>query len=266
MSECSMLSRSTYMSADEAVHLIKSGDRVYLHEAAMVPHELLDALVKRKDELRDVETISLHTEGPAPHVAPDLAGHIRHNALFVGANVREAVNDGRADYTPVFLSDIPSLFTGGALPLDVALLQVSPPDNHGFCRLGTSVACARAAADTARLVVGLINPQVPRTLGNAAVHVSRFAALVETDRPLPAISPAVLGEVERRIGEHVADLVPDGATLQLGIGAIPDATLACLRDRTDLGVHTEMFSDGLVELASRASSPTGASRPGGGGS
>lgn len=242
-------SRPEIVSADEAVRLVESGDRVYLHEAAMAPLELIDALVRRKNELSGIETVSLHTEGPAPHVAPDLAGHIRHNALFVGANVREAVNDGRADYTPVFLSDIPSLFTGGALPLDVALLQVSPPDAHGFCRLGTSVACARAAADSARRVIGLINPQVPVTLGNSAVHIRQFAALVEIDRPLPEVPPAPIGHVERRIGEHVAGLVSDGATLQLGIGAIPDATLACLGNRTDLGVHTEMFSDGLVDLA-----------------
>lgn len=239
------------VTADDAVRLVESGDRVYLHEAAMAPHELIDALVRRAraGEISGVETISLHTEGPAPHVASDLEGRIRHNALFVGANVREAVNAGRADYTPVFLSDIPGLFTSGVLPLDVALLQVSPPDRHGFCRLGTSVACARAAADAATRVIGLVNPQAPLTLGNAAVHISRFAALVETDRPLPVARRADVGEIERLIGEHVAGLVPDGATLQLGIGAIPDATLSRLRDRTDLGIHTEMFSDGLVDLA-----------------
>lgn len=237
------------VSADEAVRLVASGDRVYLHEVAMTPHELLDALVRRAGDLAGVEVVSLHTEGPAPHVAPELAGHIRHNALFVGANVREAVNDGRADYTPVFLSGVPALFTGGQLALDVALLHVSPPDRHGFCRLGTSVACARAAVDCARTVIALVNPRVPLTLGNSAVHVSRFAALVAADRPLPTIPPPAIGEVARRIGEHVATLVPDRATLQMGIGAIPDAVLACLGDREDLGVHTEMFSDGLLALA-----------------
>ena len=239
------------LAADEAVGLIRSGDRVYLHEAAMAPHELLAALVRRAaaGDLERVETVSLHTEGPAPHVAPGLAGRIRHNALFVGANVREAVNDGRADYTPVFLSDVPALVAGGALPLDAALLQVSPPDRHGFCRLGASIACARAAADHARTVIALVNPRVPRTLGNSAVHVTRLAAVVEADRPLPEVAPVGVGEIERRIGEQVAALVPDGATLQLGIGAIPDATLAALGDRVDLGVHTEMFSDGLLALA-----------------
>jgi acyl-CoA hydrolase len=237
------------MTADEAVRLIDSGDRVYLHEVAMTPHELLDALVRRASEVTGVETISLHTEGPAPYVAPGLEGHIRHNALFVGANVREAVNAGRADYTPVFLSQVPQLVRQGPLRLDVALLQVSPPDAHGFCRLGTSIACARAAADSAETVIALVNPRVPRTLGNSAVHVSRFAALVEADRPLPTTTPPAIGEVEQRIGEHVAALVPDGATLQMGIGAIPDAVLAHLHDHADLGVHTEMFSDGLLALA-----------------
>jgi 4-hydroxybutyrate CoA-transferase len=241
--------RPPVLSADEAVRLIGPRDRVYLHEVAMTPHELLDALVRRAAELAGVEVVALHTEGPAPHVAPELAGKIRHNALFVGANVREAVNAGRADYTPVFLSRVPALLTGGALPLDAALLQVSPPDDHGFCRLGTSIACARAAADHAPTVIALVNPRVPRTMGNSAVHLSRFAALVEADRPLPTVAPPPIGEVERRIGEHVATVVPDRATLQMGIGAIPDAVLARLGDREDLGVHTEMFSDGLLALA-----------------
>jgi 4-hydroxybutyrate CoA-transferase len=237
------------LSADDAARLVHSGHRVYLHEAAMAPLELIDALVRRADELHDVETISLHTEGPAPQVSPALSGHIRHNALFVGSNVREAVNNGLADYTPVFLSEAPAFIANGTLPVDVALVQVSPPDKHGFCRLGTSVACARAAVDHARTVIALVNPRVPLTLGNTAVHVSRFAAIVETDRPLPEVLPPPSGEIEQRIGEHVAELIPHRANLQMGIGAIPDAVLACLRNHVDLGVHTEMFSDGLVELA-----------------
>jgi acyl-CoA hydrolase len=237
-----------FVDPDEALWIVQSGDRVYLHEAAMVPLELLEALCRRAMHLTDVETISLHTEGPAPHVDPALQGHLRHNALFVGSNVRAAVNEGRADYTPVFLSEVPGLFQG-PLPLDVALLQVSPPDSHGFCRLGPSIACARAAADAARTVIGLVNPQVPRTMGASAIHVSRFAMLVETDRPLPVHDPGPIGPIEREIGAHVAALIPDRATLQLGIGAIPDGVLASLTDREDLGAHTEMFSDGLVELA-----------------
>lgn len=237
------------VTADEAVRLIEPGDRVYIHEVAMTPHELVQALVRRAGELTGVETISLHTEGSAPYVAPEMTGRIRHNALFVGANVREAVNDGRADYTPIFLSDVPGMFTTGQLPLDVALLQVSPPDRHGFCRLGTSIACARAAADHARKVIAMVNPRVPRTLGNSAVHVSRFAALIEAERPLPTVTPPEIGVTERLIGAHVASLVPQRATLQMGIGAIPDAVLAHLHDHEDLGVHTEMFSDGLLDLA-----------------
>ena len=236
------------LSADDAVKMIKSGDRVYLHEAAMAPHELIDALIRRAPELENVETVSMHTDGPAPHVDANMAGHIRHNALFVGSNVRAAVNEGRADYTPVFLSDVPRLISSDVLPIDVALVQVSPPDAHGYCRLGLSIACARAAVDNAPVVIAMVNPQVPRTMGNSAVHVSRFAAMVPIDRPLPEVPPAKLGPVERQIGEHVAALVPDRATLQVGIGAIPDATLALLHDREDLGIHTEMFSDGLVTL------------------
>ncbi len=238
------------VDADTALQLVQSGDRVYLHEAAMAPFELIDALCRRAMDLTGVETVSLHTEGPAPHVAPHLQGRLRHNALFVGSNVRAAVNDGRADYTPVFLSQIPALFRG-PLPLDVALLQVSPPDAHGFCRLGASVACARAASDTARIVIGLVNPRVPCVMGASAIHISRFTALVETDRPLPEHELAPIGPIERMIGEQVAALIPDRATLQMGIGGIPNGVLASLTDRQDLGVHTEMFSDGLVELVDR---------------
>ncbi|MCA9860009.1 MAG: acetyl-CoA hydrolase/transferase family protein [Thermomicrobiales bacterium] len=237
-----------FVNARTALQLVKSNDRVYLHEAAMVPFELLDALCERALELTGIETVSLHTEGRAPHVDASLDGHLRHNALFVGSNVRKAVAEGRADYTPVFLSEVPELFHD-PLPLDVALLQVSPPDTHGFCRLGPSVACARAAADSARLVIGLVNPQVPVVMGASAIHVNRFSALVETDRPLPEHKPAPIGPIERQIGEQASALIPNRATLQLGIGAIPDGILASLTDREDLGVHTEMFSDGLVELA-----------------
>jgi acyl-CoA hydrolase len=240
---------ANFVSAAAAVQLIKSGDRVYLHEVAMTPIELIEALTDRAHELADVETISIHTEGPAPHVAPGLEGRIRHNALFAGANVRAAINEGRADYTPAFLSEIPGLFASGVLALDVALLQVSPPDRHGFCRLGVSVSCARAAVDHARIVIGLVNERVPLTMGNTSVHVSRFAVLVEGGRPLPEIERTPIGAVERQIGEQVATLVADRSTLQMGIGAIPDAVLSCLHDRADLGVHTEMFSDGLVDLA-----------------
>ncbi|MBX6341718.1 MAG: acetyl-CoA hydrolase/transferase family protein, partial [Thermomicrobiaceae bacterium] len=236
---------------EEAVKLVSSGDRVYVHEAAMAPTTLIEALAARAESLTDVEIVHLHTEGPAPYVEPRFQGHLRHNALFVGRNVRDAVNDGRADYTPVFLSEVPALFADGTLPIDVALVQVSPPDRHGYCRLGVSVACARAAVDHARTVIAELNPRVPRTLGNSAIHVDRIAAAVEVDRPLPSVPPEPFGEIERAIGQHVAALVPNGATIQVGIGTIPDAVLAALQEHEDLGVHTEMFTDALIDLFER---------------
>ena len=236
------------VTAPEAVELISSGDRVYVHEVAMAPTSLIAALVARAPDLRDVEIVHLHTEGKAAYLEQGMEGHLRHNALFVGPNAREAVNDGRADYTPVFLSEIPALIADGTLPIDVALVQLSPPDRHGFCRLGVSVACARAAVDNARIVIAEFNPRVPQTLGNSAVHISRITAAVEVDRPLPAHAPEPFGATERAIGEHVAALVPDGATLQAGIGNVPNAVLAALGSHHDLGVHTEMFTDGVIDL------------------
>jgi 4-hydroxybutyrate CoA-transferase len=190
----------------------------------------------------------MHTDGPAPHVAPGLAGHLRHRALFVGSNVREAVNDGRADFVPVFLSDIPALFTSGQLPLDVALIHVSPPDAHGYCSLGTSVDVVPAAVQAARLVIAQINPRMPRTLGNSFIQLGQIDLAVEADTSLFEHQVPPPTDLEQRIGTHVANLVEDGATLQLGIGGIPNAALAALTDRKDLGVHTEMFSDGLLDL------------------
>lgn len=238
-------------TAASAVACIASGQRVYVHEASMVPQSLLQALVDRAPELHDVELVHLHVDGPAPHVAPELAGHLRHNALFVGANTREAVAEGRADFTPVFLGEIPSMFRSHELPLDVAMVQVSPPDEHGYCRLGLSVACALPAVEAARVVIAELNPQVPRTMGNSAIHISEIHHAVEVDRPLPQVAPAPFGAVERAIGEHVAGLVPNGATIQVGIGKVPNAVLAALGEHQDLGVHTEMFSDGLLELVRR---------------
>lgn len=241
------------VSAEAAVALIEPGHRVYVHEAAMAPTELLVALADRcrsfPPHVPPVEVVHLHIEGPAPHLAPDLAGKLRHRALFVGANARQAVAEGRADFTPVFLSDIPALFRDGTLPIDVALISVSPPDRHGLCRLGTSVAAARAAVDHARRVIALVNRRVPVTSGHTAVPVSRFDAMVEIDRPLHAHSAPPPGSLERIIGTDIASRVADGSTLQLGIGSIPDAVLDALHGRSDLGVHTEMFSDGLVRLA-----------------
>ncbi len=239
------------VDAQTALTAVRSGMRVYLHEASMAPVPLIEAFTERCRALTDVEVVHLHTNAPAPYVAPDMAGHVRHNALFTGPNVRAAVQDGRADFTPVFLSEIPCLFADGTLPIDVALVQVSPPDAHGFCRLGLSVATARAAVDHAKIVIAAINPRVPRTLGHSAVHVSRIDYAVEIDQPLPESHCPPPSELELAIGRHIASAIPDGATLQMGIGSIPDATLAALTDHQDLGVHTEMFSDGLVDLVER---------------
>lgn len=236
---------------EEALSYVRSGDRVYVHTAAAAPRLLVEALAARSPELSEVEVVHLHTEGPAPYVAPGLEKSFRVRCLFIGPNMREAVADGRADYVPVFLSEVPVLFRRAVLPLDVALVQVSPPDRHGFCSLGISVDASRAAVETARRVIAQVNPAMPRTHGDALVHVSRFAATVESDEPLPEHPRPVLNEVERAIGRHVAGLVEDGATLQMGIGAIPDASLIALKDHRRLGVHTEMFSDGLVDLVER---------------
>ena len=232
----------------DAIRVIESGQRVYVHGGAATPTPLLAALTEHARTLRDVETVSLHLEGPAPHVAPDLAGHIRHNALFIGANVRQAVIEGRADYTPVFLSDIPGLFANGGLPLDVALIQVSPPDAQGNCSLGVSVDVAQSAVRNARIVIAEVNQQMPRTFGDSSIHASEIDFAFETDRPLIEVMPAPLDDRYVDIGRHVAGLIGDGSTLQLGIGATVDGLLLQLLKHRDLGIHTEMFSDGLVDL------------------
>ncbi|MFL5646289.1 MAG: acetyl-CoA hydrolase/transferase family protein [Chloroflexota bacterium] len=232
----------------EAAAVIRSGDQIYLHCAAATPSVLLDALVARADELRDVSIVHLHIEGPGPHLAPEMEGHFRHRALFVGPNARAAVNEGRADYVPVFLSDVPRLFASGALPLDAVFVNATPPDSHGFCSLGTSVEAMHAAVRAATTVVVQFNHSMPRTLGDSFIHVSEIDLAVEVDVPPYAHEAPVIGDIERRIGEHVAELVPDRATLQLGIGAIPGATALALTDKRDLGVHTEMFTDAVVDL------------------
>lgn len=235
-------------TAAEAVSVVESGHRVYVHEAAMVPTSLTHALTDRARDLSDVEVVHLHTNAPAPYVDPSMVGHVRHNALFVGPNVRAAVQDGRADFTPVFLSEVPSLFRDGTLPLDVAMIQVTPPNRHGYCRLGVSIATARSAVDNARIVIAEINDKVPRTDGHSSIHESRIAFGFCVNRPLPELDEGPPDEVSKQIGQLVAAEIPDGATLQMGIGAIPDATLDALTQRSDLGIHTEMFSDGLLRL------------------
>lgn len=245
------------VTPQEAVAGIRSGDQVYLHCAAATPEVLLAALVERAPELRDVGMVHLHTEGAGPHLAPAMAPHFRHRALFIGPNARAAVNDGRADYVPVFLSDVPRLFRSGALPLDAVFVNATPPDAHGFCSLGVSVEAMHAAIATARTVIVQFNRAMPRTLGESFIHVNEIDLAIEVDQPPHELDQPVIGDVERRIGEFVAELVPDGATLQLGIGAIPTAAALHLRDRRDLGVHTEMFSDAIVDLV-EAGAVTGA--------
>jgi 4-hydroxybutyrate CoA-transferase len=236
------------VSPAEAVAGVASGQAVYLHCAAATPSVLLDAFVDRAAELRDVSVIHLHTEGPGPHLAPAMAGHFRHRALFIGPNARQAVNDGRADYVPIFLSDVPRLFESGAVPLDAVFVNATPPDDHGFCSLGVSVEAMHAAIRAAKTVIVQFNRAMPRTLGDSFIHVDDIDLAIEVEVP-PYVHPVEeIGEIERRIGEYVADLVPDGATLQLGIGAIPAATALALYDRRDLGIHTEMFTDAVVDL------------------
>jgi 4-hydroxybutyrate CoA-transferase len=232
----------------EAVAGIKSGDQVYVHCAAAAPSVLLDALVARAEDLVGVGVIHLHIEGPGPHLAPEMAPHFRHRALFIGPNARAAVNEGRADYVPVFLSDVPRLFESRALPLDAVFVNATPPDRHGFCSLGTSVEAMHAAVRAATTVIVQFNRAMPRTLGDSFIHVSDIDLAVDVDVPPYEHAVGAIGDVERRIGEFVADLVPDGATLQLGIGAIPAATALALADKKDLGIHTEMFTDAVVDL------------------
>ncbi len=242
---------SRIVSAEEAVSVIKSGARVFIHSVAAAPRRLIEAMTARAGELRVVEIVSLHTEGPAPYAAPEMAKSFRVNALFVGPNVRRAVEEGRADYLPVFLSEVPSLFRSGILPLDVALIHVSPPDRHGFCSLGVSVDVTRAAVQTARTVVAQVNPRMPRSHGDGLIHVDAIDCMVEVDEPIHEAPPHQISDTERAIGRHCAELVDDGATLQLGIGAIPQATLAALGDHHRLGIHTEMISDGIVDLVEK---------------
>lgn len=238
---------SSATSAAEAVSCVRSGMRVFLHGAAATPTPLIEALCARTD-LEDVWLYHLHTEGPAPFAAPEMRGRFHSVSLFTGPALRTPVEEGRADFVPVFLSDIPALFTTRQIPLDVALLQLSPPDRRGLTTLGTSCDAAKAAADSALVVVAEINDRMPRTHGNNVVPIDRVEAFTHTDRPLHEHAGGGESEVEARIGEQVAALVEDGSTLQMGIGGIPDAALARLFDKRDLGVHTEMFSDRLVDL------------------
>ncbi len=236
------------VTAEEAVAAIKSGDRVSIQPGVQEPELLVKAMIARSPELRDVELIHVLTFGTADYVLPEHDGHFRHVAFFIGGNVRDAVNDGRADFIPVFLGEIPALFKSGALPIDVSLINVSKPDEHGFCSLGADVGVGKAATWAAKTVVAQVNENVPRTHGDAFIHINRLDYIVECAEPLHELEGGAITKVHKAIGSNIADLIVDGATLQMGIGAIPDAVLLFLKDKKDLGVHTEMFSDGLVEL------------------
>lgn len=240
--------RTRVSSAASALELVESGHRVFVQGAAATPFRLISGLVEHAERLRDVEIIHLHTEGDAPYARPELAKSFRLANLFVGANLRGRLAAGRVDYLPCFLSEIPNLFRSGKRPLDVALVHVSPPDAHGFCSLGTSVDVAHAAVESARVVIAQVNPKMPRVHGDGFVHISKFDRWIEVDDALPEVRPAAPSAEETRIGSLVASLIEDGSTLQVGIGSIPDAVLASLRDHRYLGIHTEMWSDGALAL------------------
>ncbi len=235
-------------TADEALRCVRSGMRVYIQPGCAEPEALVEALMRRAPFVRDVEIVHMMTMGVAPYVAPDMAGHFRHNAMFIGANVRQAINDGRADYTPIYLSEIEELFDSGAMPIDVALVELSPPDSHGFCSFGVGVDTSLTAAKCARYVVAQINDQMPRTYGDSFIHVTELDAVVEASRPLCAMKPYHTTDLHKAIARNVADLIEDGSVLQTGIGGIPDAVLPFLMDRKDLGVHSELVSDGVIDL------------------
>ncbi len=238
-----------YQSAEQALSFIASGQRVFMHGSAASPNFLSHKLAQKAVNLRDVEIVSISTIGDAPYALPACQDAFKVNSLFVSDNVRQAVRDGRASYVPIFLSEIPILFRRGVLPLDVAIVHVSPPDKHGNCTLGVSADIAVAAVQSAKRVIAQVNPRMPRVHGDGTVHISRFDALVEVSEELPEVSyGAEVTEIERKIGQNVANLVEDGATLQMGIGTIPDAVLTCLHNHKDLGIHTEMFSDGVIPL------------------
>lgn len=235
-------------TALEAVSKIKTGQHIFIHTAAAAPKPLVEALVQRAGELSDITIYQLHTEGPAPYTEEQYQDTFTINALFIGKNCRKAVNDGRVNFIPCFLSEVPIMIRSGIIPLDVAFIQVSPPDAKGFCSLGVSVDATRAAVEKSDLVIAQVNPRMPRTHGDSFIHINDIDEYVVMETELPEHLPAPLTEVEKKIGQHIAGIIDDGATLQMGIGSIPDAVLSCLGNHKNLGVHTEMFSDGIIPL------------------
>jgi acetyl-CoA hydrolase len=249
--------KSKLVSAEKALSVVKSNQRVYVHPGAATPEILLKALCSRYKELQNVEIIHLLTFGFSLYSEPEYEEHFRHNALFIGGNVRKAVNEGRADFTPIFLSEIPGLFYKNILPIDVALVNVSPPDQYGFCSFGVGIEITKPATECAKVVIAQINPKQPRTLGNSFIHIDKIDYCVESDAPLVELRTdySTLSEDEKdvyeNIGRNISKLIEDGSTLQMGIGNIPDAVLHYLDDKQDLGIHTEMFSDGVISLVEK---------------
>ncbi len=240
-----------YTSVADAVGVVQSGDRLFIHSVAAAPKGLIDGLMERSGELNDIKIYHLHTEGEAPYTRPGYEGVFHTNAFFIGKNIRRAIAEGRASYIPVFLSEVPRLFRQNIIPIDVVFISVSPPDKHGYCSLGTSVDATKAACEVATHIIAQVNRNMPRTLGDAQIHISRFSKVIEYDQPLYQLPDHVPSETEQKIGSHVATLIEDGATLQMGIGNIPNAVLSKLGNHKDLGIHTEMFSDGIIPLVEK---------------
>jgi len=235
-------------TVEEAVKVIKSGDRVYIHPGCCTPEYLVEAMVARKNELRDVEVCHILTQGKAGYTEPGCESHFRHRSFFTGANAREAVNEGRADQTHVFLHEIEDLYLSGELPIDVALIQVGPPDEHGFCSFGVGVDITMSAAQVAKTVIAQVNHEMPRVHGDCFIHISRIHHLVEHTAPLLEMPQGTPDDISMKIGQLIASIIEDGSTLQMGIGSIPDAFLVALAGRRDMGIHTEMFSDCIIPL------------------
>lgn len=238
------------VSAAEAVEAVKSGDRIFLTGNCSVPSVILSALVDRAHELKDVEINQALTVGSADYVSPEMEGHLRVNTMFISHNTRDAVQSGRADFTPVLLSEFPLLFKNKVLPVNVAFVHLSPPDQHGYCSFGVEVGLSKSPAESAEIIIAEVNEQMPRTLGDTFIHVSAIDYIVPVDYPLPelAMGEGKPSEKVEKIAAYIADLIPDQATMQMGIGAIPDAVLKYLFDKKDLGIHTELFSDGVIDL------------------
>jgi acetyl-CoA hydrolase len=241
--------QSRVTSAEEAIKSVKSGNRIFMTGNVSVPQKLLAALVGHAPNVRDIEICQALSVGPNDYVNPSMMGHLRVNTLFISDNVRKAVQEGRADFTPVLLSEFPLLFKNKVLPVDVALIHVSPPDEHGFCSLGVEVGLTKSPAESAKIIIAEVNEQMPRTLGDSFIHVSRLHHIVPVNYPVAELPQGGDGDdISHKIAGHIAELIPDGATMQMGIGAIPDAVLGFLGHKKDLGIHSEMFSDGVVRL------------------